>query len=121
MLAFICSMLTLRLGLPNMPLRDCTDRVAGITSKRPGSTWTNSTRSPASTFKARRTSAGTVIWPLLVTVAVDRVASPVALLGCKASGRRAHPYSGLKPIDFSLVEPTDRGYCSISTGPRRMS
>ncbi len=67
--AFISSIDTVRLGLPNMPLRLVTERVAGTISNRSGSTSTNSTRSPASSPRASRTSIGIVIYPLLVRVA----------------------------------------------------
>ena len=45
------------------PLRSVTERIAAKSSYLPGSTSTNFTRSPTSTFKARLTLAGMVIRP----------------------------------------------------------
>src|SRR2546428_492420 len=67
---FMSSIDTRFFALPNMPFSSVTEWVAAMTSNRPGSTSTNSTRSPGSTCNAWRTLEGIVIWPLLVTVAV---------------------------------------------------
>src|SRR5262249_28755814 len=67
---FMSSIDTVLAALPNMPLSSVTDRLAAINRYWPGSICTNSTRSPASTASAWRTSAGMVIWPLVVMVAV---------------------------------------------------
>ena len=61
--------------LRNNPFSDLTSATAGLSATSPPGNSTNSTRSPASMFRRRRTSCGMVICPLLVTVAVAKLPS----------------------------------------------
>ncbi len=69
MASFISSMLSARLGFGKMPTNCEMSRFAGISRTRPSDSMTNRTRSPDFRPRNSRTSLGTVIWPLLVTVA----------------------------------------------------
>jgi hypothetical protein len=63
-------MVTGLFGFLTMPFMALTGKVAASNSKRPDSTWTNSTLSPVEMPSAARTVAGIVICPLLVIVDV---------------------------------------------------
>jgi hypothetical protein len=66
---FMASIDTGLARLPSNPFSERTSETAGRITNSPSAISTNSMRSPTSRFNRRRTSSGTVICPLLVSVA----------------------------------------------------